>query len=107
MTGDNVTEVNFGKAQREVAREFARLFGIVEAMEADILANPVEHLRVAMDRMAALQGGIRRAQEALLPPLALEPAGEVHYEPFRTLVVDQAQWERAQACIAIIESLEV
>ena len=43
---------DFGKQDRKTVQRFARLLKIVEEQEADILKDPIKHLRIAGDEIA-------------------------------------------------------
>jgi len=60
----DVITVEFGKEDREHVRRFSRLMGIVEAHEADVLADPIKHLRMAAEYIALMRRQIEDAKDA-------------------------------------------
>ncbi len=55
MEDRTVIQHDFGKEERESARRFARLVGLVEERNQDILANPIKYLDQAHDEIVRLR----------------------------------------------------
>lgn len=104
MADDNVTHVDFGKAERESVRCFARLMGIVEEHQRRIAENPGPYLdALAMDACDLVML-IERAIEASRPQRGLEPfRTNVRYEPVRTVTVVESEYLALRQCVSLLQ----
>jgi len=92
-----VIEHDFGLASRLNERRFARLLELDALHEANIRANPLPYLERASERIFRLRETLFDALEAAKPP-ASPPEGEA-----RLIAVDEAEFQRLKACLAIVE----
>lgn len=65
------SEAKQGIVSVEGARMMAKLLGMVEAQEADIIANPVKYWKIAAQEIGRLRDAIRDAQDARRIPIDL------------------------------------
>lgn len=104
---NEVIKHNFGKEHREHVRMFARLMGLAEKMDAAILADPVEHLRKAGERIAEQEDFIQKLREAIIEPWALQLQpndGSVQPMKLDMVHVDRRDYEALQAVKALLNS---
>ena len=94
---------DFGKERTEAARMMARLLGLLDKREADILADPVKFFNQAGERIGQMQQGIKDARDALRIKLDYEPSDD--HKIIGSLYVPADEWERLQACAAIVRDL--
>lgn len=100
---DEVIEHDFGKERIEAARRMARLIGLIEQREADILADPVKFFDLASDKICQLREGINNARDALRQPFCWEISEAEELRPgAKTIVVDEADYKRLRACADLV-----
>lgn len=97
----NVIERNFGAKEREAARQFARLFGILEAHAEDVLRRPMHYLQIASQENSRLYAALREADDALRMS-GFELTSDPVIAPMRTVVVDEDDYNRLRACAEIV-----
>lgn len=94
---------DFGKERTESARRMARLIGLIEQREADILADPVKFFNLASDKICQLREGIDNARNALRQPFCWEISEAEALRPCaKTIVVDEAEFNRLRACADLV-----
>lgn len=104
----DVVAVDFGKEDREHARRFARLMGLLEAHEEDVLRNPGKHLKLAHDEISRLRrsiDGIRRAYRRSTGPVITNHETPIHEMRVETIIVSQREWAALQEMRRSIETL--
>lgn len=104
----DVIEVRFGKEEREYARKFARLLGLVEQHDADVLADPIKHIKLASEEIARTRRQIQDARDAYRSSCAVscvqddEPISSLNI--LDTLHVPRRDWEALQQMRKIVFS---
>jgi len=93
-----VIEHDFGLADRLTERRFARLLELDALHEANIRANPLPYLERASERIFRLSEVLHDALAASKNQ-STEDAVEK-----RTMVIDAAEYDRLNKCIAILEA---
>lgn len=104
----DVVPVDFGKEDREHARRFSRLMGLVEQREADILREPGKYLKqsyeeVSRTRMAVEQ--IKSTWRRAMMPKYVDYSGPITPEGRETIIVRKHEWDALQAMRREIEKL--
>ena len=108
MSDSNVVPVDFGKEDREAAARFARLFDMVQARNADILANPKKYLDQASEEICRLRRFIEEARDALRIEIDLSPyPTEVTFARVETIVVDPDEWRRHKRAAALLTDFKL
>jgi hypothetical protein len=105
MSEDNIVPVDFGKDQRESARKLARLLGLVEQRERELLANPKPFLDRAYEEVLRLQLVLKRAHDALQPPAPVEITTEPpSFMALDVVSIPRDEYDRLRAMAAVIRS---
>lgn len=99
----DVTDHDFGKKQRDAARAYGRLVGIVEAQAEAFLKDPSAFFQSAGDEIGKLRLTLHKARDALRAHVRIttraEPIGDVRME---TINVVKVEYERLKACAQIV-----
>lgn len=106
---DKLVHVDFGKERVEAARMMTRLLGMVEAQEADIIANPVKYWKIAAEEISRLRTAIRDAQDARRIPLDLSPPDERGPPAIgpAPLMVPREQWDALKRMEAVVMGFDL
>lgn len=100
-----VIECDFGKGPRESARALAKLLNLIEAQDADLLANPKKYFDWAASEICTLRQGIRAAASALNIRLNWE-TDEPMTPSRETVVLTKDEYDRLKHCELLVRRLE-
>lgn len=105
----DIIKRDFGKAEREAARQFARLLKLAEDRDQDILENPIKYFNMASEKLSEQEMFIHRLWEALRLPWVssanYQPGdGPMQPERLDTVRIDQRDYEAFQAVRRLINS---
>lgn len=98
--------VDFGKERREASRILARLLGIIEAQEAELLADPLRLFKLATNEIGRLQRVLHDARGALAPSFSFGLAEDAARPSFDVIRVPRDEWDRLRACAAVIRRID-
>ncbi|PHR91084.1 MAG: hypothetical protein COA69_13610 [Robiginitomaculum sp.] len=97
---NNIINKDFGKTDRESARKLRELLGIIEAFEADMIANPVKYFNLARQEIESLQRKLLALKVAAWPRFDeqfIEPDAACEPEPIKTVRIQQEDYNCLQA----------
>jgi hypothetical protein len=105
MNDEKVVSVDFGKTRREACHAFARLLGLFDAQNAELMENPVRLFDLAGAELYKRDQVLREAREALRPRILIPcyDRGPIPFMPLRTVQVDAAEYDRLRKCAQIVE----
>lgn len=103
---DNVVEVEFNKEVNETVQRFAKLVGLVEDNNDNILRDPVKYFNMAMEKIAGLQETIRRANDALLPKFEYMADDGVVLNSMETISMPYSRYVQLVECSEVIKNSE-
>lgn len=103
LNDSGVITVDFGKERRDAARTLAKLLGVLEERDADVLRDPLKYLYMASDRITLYQQTLHAARDSLRTPLS-QFMGDPSRADFDTIRIPRCEWERLKACAEIVRA---
>lgn len=101
----DVVDHDFGKKQRDAARAYGRLTGLLEAQAEAFIRDPSAFFEDAGNRIMALDMVIRSARNALRPRMAcITNDDDIRMCAVETIRVSKDEWDRLQKCADIVRA---